>query len=160
MRAFLATKQRVVVHLRADPDTVEEFYRVRFLYQFTLEGEAAERAVAHVEDLLVVPGELHRSPTTLTTRLEELTDRARTFITGLPRTVDLQGSDLEAFLARAATTSRSTVEAPMQVAWASSTAACGRSRSRLLLERLAADTEVLGGQCILRVQLHRTLQER
>ncbi|MEX1163479.1 MAG: TIGR02677 family protein [Nitriliruptor sp.] len=120
-------------NLRADPDTaevatVEEFYRARFLYQLTLEGEAAERAVAHFEDLLVVPGELqtsaladiqellaellglaraeapdpgkvHRSLTTLTTRLEELTDRARTFITGLQRTVDLHGIDLEAFLA-------------------------------------------------------------
>lgn len=120
-------------NLRADPDTaqvttVEEFYRARFLYQLTVEGEAAERAVAHFEELLVVPGELqtsaladirellaellglagaedpdagkvHRSLTTLTTRFEELTDRARTFITGLQRTVDLHGIDLDAFLA-------------------------------------------------------------
>jgi uncharacterized protein (TIGR02677 family) len=120
-------------NLRADPDTaevatVEEFYRARFLYQLTVEGEAAERAVAHFEELLIVPGELqtsalsdieellgelltlaqaatpdagkvHRSLTTLTTRFEELTDRARTFITGLQRTVDLHGIDLDAFLA-------------------------------------------------------------
>ncbi|MEX1176881.1 MAG: TIGR02677 family protein [Nitriliruptor sp.] len=120
-------------NLRADPDTaevatVEEFYRARFLYQLTLEGEAAERAVAYFEELLVVPGELqtsaladiqellaellglarddqpdpgkvHRSLTTLTARFEELTDRARTFITGLQRTVDLHGVDLDAFLA-------------------------------------------------------------
>lgn len=120
-------------NLRADPDTaevatVEEFYRARFLYQLTVEGEAAERAVAHFEELLVVPGELqtsaladiqellgelrglartddpdpgkvHRSLTTLTARFEELTDRARTFITGLQRTVDLHGIDLDAFLA-------------------------------------------------------------
>ncbi len=120
-------------NLRADPDhaevaTVEEFYRARFLYQLTVEGEAAERALAHFEELLVVPGELqtsaladiqellaelltlarapspdagkvHRSLTTLTVRFEELTDRARTFITGLQRTVDLHGIDLDAFLA-------------------------------------------------------------
>ncbi len=50
-------------NLRADPDTaevatVEEFYRARFLYQLTSEGEAAERAVARFEELLVTPGEL------------------------------------------------------------------------------------------------------
>lgn len=120
-------------NLRADPDTaevatVEEFYRARFLYQLTVEGEAAERAIAHFEELLITPGELqtsalsdieellgellalaraeqpdagkvHRSLTTLTTRFEELTDRARTFITGLQGTVDLHGIDLDAFLA-------------------------------------------------------------
>ena len=120
-------------NLRADPDTaevatVEEFYRARFLYQLTIEGEAAERAVVHFEELLVVPGELqttalsdiqelltelltlaradtldagkvHRSLTVLTGRFEELTDRARTFITGLQRTVDLHGIDLDAFVA-------------------------------------------------------------
>lgn len=120
-------------NLRADPDTaevatVEEFHRARFLYQLTLEGEAAERAVLHFEELLVAPGELqtaalsdiqelltellslaaadtpdagkvHRSLSTLTNRFEELTDRARTFITGLQRTVDLHGIDLDAFVA-------------------------------------------------------------
>ncbi len=120
-------------NLRADPDTaevatVEEFHRARFLYQLTVEGEAAERAVRHFEELLVAPGELqtaalsdiqelltellllagttdpdagkvHRSLTTLTGRFEELTDRARTFITGLQRTVDLHGIDLDAFVA-------------------------------------------------------------
>lgn len=120
-------------NLRADADTaevatVEEFYRSRFLYQLTVEGEAAERAVAHFEELLIQPGELQssaladiqellaelstlaasaepdagkvfRSLSTLTARFEELTDRARTFITGLQRTVDLHGIDLEAFLA-------------------------------------------------------------
>lgn len=120
-------------NLRADPDTaevatVEEFYRARFLYQLTVEGEAAERAVLHFEELLIVPGELqtsalsdiqellgelvrlaasdepdtgkvHRSLVALTGRFEELTDRARTFITGLQRTVDLHGVDLDAFVA-------------------------------------------------------------
>lgn len=120
-------------NLRADPDTSEvstvtDFYRARFLYQLTVEGEAAERAVAHFEELLVTPGELqtaalsdirellaelrglagadapdpgkvHRCLTTLSTRFEELTDRARTFITGLQRTIDLHGIDLDAFVA-------------------------------------------------------------
>ncbi len=120
-------------NLRADPDTadvttVEDFYRARFLYQLTVAGEAAERAVAHFEELLVTPGELqtaalsdirellsellvlarsddadagkvHRCLATLSTRFEELTDRARTFITGLQRTVDLHGIDLDAFVA-------------------------------------------------------------
>jgi uncharacterized protein (TIGR02677 family) len=50
-------------NLSADPDTaevttVEEFYRARFLYRLTAEGEATERAIAVFEDGLLRPGEL------------------------------------------------------------------------------------------------------
>ena len=42
----------------ADVTTVEEFYRPRFLYQLTAEGEAAERALAIFFEALEQPGEL------------------------------------------------------------------------------------------------------
>lgn len=42
----------------ADVVTVEEFYRPRFLYQLTAEGEAAERALAVFFETLKQPGEL------------------------------------------------------------------------------------------------------
>jgi uncharacterized protein (TIGR02677 family) len=50
-------------NLSADPDTaevttVEEFYRARFLYRLTAEGEATERAIAVFEEGLLRPGEL------------------------------------------------------------------------------------------------------
>ena len=50
-------------NLSADPDTaevttVEEFYRARFLYRLTPEGEATERALAVFETGLIRPGEL------------------------------------------------------------------------------------------------------
>lgn len=50
-------------NLSADPDTaevttVEEFYRARFLYRLTPEGEATERAIAVFEEGLIRPGEL------------------------------------------------------------------------------------------------------
>ncbi len=112
----------------AEVASVEEFYRPRHLYQLTPEGEAAERAVRHFEQSLVQPGALqtaalrdirallmelatlageeapdaaktHRALLALTARFAELTDRAQVFIGNLQRTVDLQGLDLDAFIA-------------------------------------------------------------
>jgi uncharacterized protein (TIGR02677 family) len=111
----------------ADVTTIEEFYRPRFLYQLTLEGEAAERALALFYETLVQPGELqatalsdirqylgeisklaeneaidesvvHRVLHLLTTRFEQLTARAQTFLRGLQRTIDLHGITVETFL--------------------------------------------------------------
>ena len=36
----------------ADVATVEEFYRPRYLFQLTAEGEAAERAIAFYDEML------------------------------------------------------------------------------------------------------------
>jgi uncharacterized protein (TIGR02677 family) len=119
-------------NLEAHPDTaevatVEEFYRTRYLYQLTPEGEAAERALAVYHDTIEQPGELqtaaladirellaellqlatmdtvdagkvHRTLLALTGRFDELTARAQSFMGSLQRTIDLQGVDLEAFL--------------------------------------------------------------
>jgi uncharacterized protein (TIGR02677 family) len=111
----------------ADVTTVEEFYRPRFLYQLTLEGEAAEQALALFFETLVQPGELqataladicqylgelskvaesetadesvaHRVLHLLTTRFEQLTARAQTFLRSLQRTIDLHGISVETFL--------------------------------------------------------------
>lgn len=110
-------------NLEAHPDmaavsTVEEFYRPRFLYQMSVEGEAAERAVRQYLDALVEPGELqtaaltdihmlleelsqlaseeepdagkvHRVLLALRDRFEELTTRAQAFMGSLQRTIDL-----------------------------------------------------------------------
>jgi len=120
-------------NLTADVDTaevatVEEFYRTRYLYQLTAEGEAAERALRLYHDTITQPGELqaaaladirdllgelaelaaadplddakvHRVLTQLRTRFEELTAKAQAFIGSLQRTIDLQGVDVEAFVA-------------------------------------------------------------
>jgi uncharacterized protein (TIGR02677 family) len=50
-------------NLRSDPDTsrvttVDDFYRTRYLYQFTREGEAAERALEEYDRALGQRGEL------------------------------------------------------------------------------------------------------
>jgi uncharacterized protein (TIGR02677 family) len=111
----------------ADVATVEEFYRPRFVYQLTAEGEAAERAVALFYETLAQPGELqtaalddirqylaelarlcavepldetvvHRVLHALTSRFEQLTARAQTFLRSLQRTIDLHGITVEAFL--------------------------------------------------------------
>ncbi len=42
----------------ADVATVEEFYRPRFIYQLTAEGEGAERAIGVYWDIIHKPGEL------------------------------------------------------------------------------------------------------
>lgn len=107
--------------------TVEEFYRARFLYQLSAEGEAAESALRHFEELLHRPGELqtaalrdiveflraihgllesgepdiaklHAEFKALFDRFEELTNRAQTFMRGLQSTIDLHGISVDAFL--------------------------------------------------------------
>jgi len=108
--------------------TVEEFYRPRYLYQLTSAGEAAERAIAIFYETLVQPGELQSralediqthlgelealaaSATLdagkvfqvldlLRVRFESLTSRAQTFMRSLQRQMDLQGIEIEAFIA-------------------------------------------------------------
>ena len=108
--------------------TVEEFYRPRFLYQLTTEGEAVERALLVFYETLEKPGELqtaaledicdlleelvrlaandtldaakvHRTFHSLRARFEELTSRAQTFMRGLQQTIDLHGISVEAFIA-------------------------------------------------------------
>src|SRR5918996_3469016 len=112
----------------ADVATVEEFYRPRYLFQLTPEGEAAERALAAYEAALAQRGELqsaalsdirsllgelaalaetpeadeakvHRALRALRDRFEELTSRAQAFMSSLQRTIDLQGVDVPKFLA-------------------------------------------------------------
>jgi uncharacterized protein (TIGR02677 family) len=111
----------------ADVTTVEEFYRPRYLYQLTAEGEAAERALSVFFETLEQPGELqvaaladirqylgellnlsrneapdesvsHRVLDLLTARFDQLTSRAQTFLRSLQRTIDLHGITVEAFL--------------------------------------------------------------
>lgn len=120
-------------NLRKDTDTaevttVEEFYRTRYLYQMTVEGEAAERALRTYHDAVAESGELqaaalgdirellgelaavaeageaddakvHRVLTALRTRFDELTAKAQTFIATLQRTIDLHGVDVATFVA-------------------------------------------------------------
>lgn len=120
-------------NLSAHPDTaevatVEEFYRARFLYQLTREGEAVERAVAAYVEGLEQTGELQAAAlddvrrylvellalaeaepidasnvfsvlTTLADRFGGLVEQARTFMGGIQRAVDLHGAEAEALLA-------------------------------------------------------------
>lgn len=112
----------------ADVSTVEEFYRSRYLYQFSAEGEAAEHAIGAFFQHLHRPGELqvttlrdlltllqqlaaelgvpepdrdrvHLAFQALVTRFEELTSRAQSFMRSLQSTVELHGIELDAFLA-------------------------------------------------------------
>lgn len=112
----------------AEAATLEEFYRDRRLYQLSAAGEAAEQALAVFEEYLHRPGELqttalhdilelldnlapllaqsprddaklHLALASLSSRFEELTSRAQSFMRGLQRTVDLYGLSTEAFLA-------------------------------------------------------------
>jgi uncharacterized protein (TIGR02677 family) len=111
----------------SDVSTVEDFYRPRFLYQLSREGEAAEHAVqayhdklrergelqtSALEDILVLLGELvvlcesdtldvgkaHRTLQQVYQRLDELTARARTFLGSLQTAIDLHGLTLQHFL--------------------------------------------------------------
>jgi uncharacterized protein (TIGR02677 family) len=118
-------------NLRADPDTgrvttVEDFYRARYLYQLSREGEAAERALAVFEQELGRRGELqavaledirvrlhalaglgerpdpavaHSLLLEIVNRLDSLAANASAFMGGLQRTIDLQDIEEEAFLA-------------------------------------------------------------
>ncbi len=112
----------------AEAATLEEFYRDRRLYQLSAAGEAAEQALAVFEEYLHRPGalqttalhdilelldalppllaadprddaKLHLALASLSSRFEELTSRAQSFMRGLQRTVDLYGLTTDAFLA-------------------------------------------------------------
>jgi len=107
--------------------TVEDFYRARYLYQLSEEGEAAESALRHFEEVLHRPGELqtaalrdiiefldavrgllgerprdasklHAEFKAMFDRFEELTQRAQAFMRGLHSTIELHGISVEAFL--------------------------------------------------------------
>nr|WP_289009686.1 TIGR02677 family protein [uncultured Thermomonospora sp.] len=120
-------------NLRADPDTgrvttVEDFYRARYLYQLSREGEAAERALevyekeigrrgelqaVALEDLRVRlrslrelaersdpdPAIVHSLLLEISGRLDSLAANASAFMGSLQRTIDLQDIDEEVFLA-------------------------------------------------------------
>ncbi|MDA2806642.1 TIGR02677 family protein [Nocardiopsis suaedae] len=120
-------------NLRQDPDTgrvtaVEDFYRRRYIYQLTREGEAAEKALAaydrglgrrgelqakalvdiigQLRELLEMssrsdpdPAVVHLAMRDLEGRFEELADNARAFMGSLQRTIDLHDAEVEAFLA-------------------------------------------------------------
>lgn len=112
----------------ADVATVEEFYRPRFLYQLTPEGEAAERSVSMFEETLSQPGELqaaalsdiralletilthavadpidaaaaHLTLSNLAARFEELTTRAQGFMASIQRGATLRGAAIADFIA-------------------------------------------------------------
>jgi hypothetical protein len=117
-------------NLRATPDTsrvttVEDFYRTRYLYQLSREGEAAERALEVYEQEIARRGELqavaledirlrlralaglpadpdpavvHSLLLELSGRLDSLAANASAFMSGLQRTIDLQDIDEDAFL--------------------------------------------------------------
>ncbi|MEV0411892.1 TIGR02677 family protein [Streptomyces sp. NPDC050448] len=120
-------------NLRADPDTgrvtaVEDFYRKRFIYQLTREGEAAEEALSAFDEalgrrgalqavalhdivtqlraLLVLaaeeepdPAKTHLALDGLASRFAALADNARAFMGSLQRTIDLHDVGEEVFLA-------------------------------------------------------------
>ncbi|HWB14139.1 MAG TPA: TIGR02677 family protein [Pirellulales bacterium] len=108
--------------------TVEEFWRPRYLYQLTREGEAAERAVRAYEENILHPGELqtaalgvirdqlqtllgyargtavdakkvHLTLSTLRTYFDQLTSKAQVFIGSIQRAIDLHGYELAVFIA-------------------------------------------------------------
>jgi uncharacterized protein (TIGR02677 family) len=120
-------------NLRADPDTsrvitVDDFYRTRYLYQFTREGEAAERALAEYDRALGQRGELqsvaledirvrlhalrregeahdpdaavvHGLLRDLAALFDGMAANASAFMSSLQRTIDLQDVDEDAFIA-------------------------------------------------------------
>ncbi|MCY0953707.1 TIGR02677 family protein [Streptomyces sp. H27-S2] len=120
-------------NLRADPDTarvtaVEDFYRKRFIYQLTREGEGAEEALGVYDEALGRRGALqavalhdivtqlralvvlaaeeqpdqaktHLALDALASRFAALADNARAFMGSLQRTIDLHDVEEEVFLA-------------------------------------------------------------
>src|SRR6266511_4259327 len=120
-------------NLRADPDTsrvttVDDFYRTRYLYQLSAEGEAAELALAAYDEALGNRGELqsvaledirvrlrslrhqaelpdpdpavvHSLLRELSTLLDGLAANATAFMSSLQRTTDRQEVDEDAFIA-------------------------------------------------------------
>ncbi len=119
-------------NLQAEPDTsrvtsVEDFYRARFLYQITREGEAVEQALRTFEEVMGRRGALQSvaleeirthmrallplarsgepDPGRVTLLLRDLSrvfgdlaENARAFMAGLGRSVDLREGEREAFL--------------------------------------------------------------
>lgn len=120
-------------NLLAHPDTgrvtsVEDFYRARYLYQLSREGEAAEIALAAYDEALgrraalqsvaledirlqlrvlrqlaleinPDPARAHALLRDLSRVFTDLAENAQAFMTGLGRTLDLRSADREAFLA-------------------------------------------------------------
>jgi uncharacterized protein (TIGR02677 family) len=120
-------------NLQSDPDTsrvttVDDFYRPRYLYQLTPEGEAAELALATYDEALGNRGELqsvaledirvrlrslrrqaedpdpdaavvHSLLRELSSLLDGLAANASAFMGSLQRTIDLQDVDEDAFIA-------------------------------------------------------------
>ncbi|WTW98460.1 TIGR02677 family protein [Streptomycetaceae bacterium NBC_01309] len=120
-------------NLRADSDTgrvatVEDFYRRRFIYQLTHEGEAAEEALsaydaalgrrgalqsvalddiatqlralgALAEEEAPDPAMVHLALVALAERFASLAENARAFMSSLQRTIDLHDAEVEVFLA-------------------------------------------------------------
>ncbi|GAA2003662.1 TIGR02677 family protein [Nocardiopsis rhodophaea] len=120
-------------NLRPDPDTtrvtaVEDFYRRRYIYQLTREGEAVEEALAaydaglgrrgalqavaladiearlrellaHVGQPSPDPAVVHLALRDLAGRFGDLADNARAFMGSLQRTIDLHDADVAVFLA-------------------------------------------------------------
>ncbi len=111
----------------AEAVALEEFYRNRFLYALSREGEAAEQALAVFQKTLLQPGELqtvalrdisdfleairvllespepdiaklHTQLMTLMERFGTLTDRAQAFMRHLQSTIQLHGISVEQFL--------------------------------------------------------------
>lgn len=111
----------------AEVATAEDFYRPRFLYQLTAEGEAAERAMEVFYEVLQQPGELQTTAlleirqylaelvklsgmepvdegrvvlllSLLTERFTQLTNRAQMFLRSLQQRMDVSHSDVESFL--------------------------------------------------------------
>jgi uncharacterized protein (TIGR02677 family) len=107
-----------------DVATVEEFFRPRYLYQLTLEGEAVEQALAAFHEHLHKPGELQMTAlrdivtllddiesvlelstvdadklflafTQLMERFEQMTTRAQSFMRGLHGMVELHAAELD-----------------------------------------------------------------
>lgn len=112
----------------SDVRTVEEFYRPRYLYQLTREGEAAELAVRAYEEHILNAGELqtaalsviyeqlqvllnlanardldtskvHFALNTLKSYFDQLTAKAQVFIGSIQRAIDLHGYELDVFIA-------------------------------------------------------------
>ncbi|MEM7792282.1 MAG: TIGR02677 family protein [Verrucomicrobiota bacterium] len=111
----------------SEVSSVEDFYRPRYLYQFSAEGEAAEAALKFYFQQIHQPGELQTAALGdiilsiqeietllaaaecddaklmsafrgLVDRFEELTSRAQTFMRSLQQTIDLYGISVEDFL--------------------------------------------------------------
>jgi uncharacterized protein (TIGR02677 family) len=119
-------------NLESHPDnsevaTVEDFWKVRHLYQMSTAGEAAEAALAIFEESIRQPGELQSAAlddirrhliriaelaagdqiddveasnvlSLIRQRFDELTGQAQRFMGGIQRRVDLQSLGIEAFL--------------------------------------------------------------